>query len=78
MLPISLIHTLGLFRAGSEVAELGDGRKVTLDRFVCWFEWFGQTKRVSVLANHGKYSLLGVGLMAGHVLTVDIQGPLLS
>ena len=73
MLPISLIHAFGLIRTGSEVAGLGDGKKVILERFKCWIDWFGQTRKIFVLANQGQFSLLGVGLMASHQLAVDYE-----
>jgi len=73
MLPRNLIESRGLTEGGTEVAGLGDGSKVTLPRFKCCVNWFGEIKRVDVLAHQGRFPLLGVALRAGHQLKIDYE-----
>ena len=52
-------------------AILADGRKVTLETFVCYLDWSGTLIPLQVIANDGKLPLLGTGLLENHVLHVD-------
>jgi hypothetical protein len=42
-------------------------------RFKCCVNWFGEIKRVDVLAHQGRFPLLGVALRAGHQLKIDYE-----
>lgn len=52
-------------------ARLADGSAVTLESFTCILNWFGVDVAIEVIANDGKYPLLGIGLLVGHRLIVD-------
>lgn len=67
----SLIEELGLESLVETEAILADGSKVALETFVCFVEWFGEKIAVQVIANEGKFPLLGTGLLEGRVLSID-------
>ena len=67
----SLIEQLGLDVLAQTEAILADGSKVRLETYVCYIDWFGQQVPIQVIANDGKYPLLGTGLLAQRVLHID-------
>ena len=69
--PKPLIEELRLESLVDTEAVLADGRKVTLETFVCYLDWFGKLVPLQVIANDGKLPLLGTGLLENHVLHVD-------
>ena len=69
--PMSLIEELQLETLADTEAILADGRKVTLETFICHLDWFGIVIPLQVIANDGKLPLLGTGLLEKHVLHVD-------
>ncbi len=69
--PMPLIEELKLESLADTEAILADGRKVTLETFVCYLEWFGRLIPLQVVANAGKLPLLGTGLLENHVLQID-------
>ncbi len=69
--PQSLIRELKLQSLVDTEAILADGRKVILETFVCYLEWFGKLIPLQVIANDGKLPLLGTGLLWNRVLHVD-------
>ena len=73
MLPINLVHSLTLPLLGKATARLANGKTEEVDRFQCWIEWFGERKPVAALASLGAFPLLGIALLAGHVLTIDYE-----
>jgi hypothetical protein len=44
---------------------------VTLETFICYAEWFGQRVAFHVIANEGRFPLLGTGLLDQRVLRID-------
>ena len=68
---MSLIEKHKLESLVDTEAILADGRKVTLETFVCYLEWFGKLVPLQVIANDGKLPLLGTELLQNHVLHVD-------
>ena len=60
-----VIASLGLVRSGSVDAILADGSQIELDTFTCYVRWFGQDRRLEVVANEGDCPLLGVGMLLG-------------
>jgi predicted aspartyl protease len=52
-------------------AILADGRKVTLETFICYLDWFGTLVPLQVVANEGILPLLGTELLKNHVLHID-------
>ncbi|HEV8061124.1 MAG TPA: hypothetical protein VGP68_14690 [Gemmataceae bacterium] len=69
--PKSLIDRLQLETLADTEAILADGRKVTLETFICYLDWFGTVTPFQVIANDGKLPLLGTGLLEKRVLHID-------
>ncbi len=69
--PRQLIEELGLHQEATAEAILADGSRVTLESFVCYVEWFGESIAAQVIANDGKLPLLGTELLANRRLLVD-------
>jgi clan AA aspartic protease len=73
VLPQQQIEDLTLPQSGTVKAILADGSEVTLKRYVCLIDWFGQERDLEVVANEGEYPLLGVGLLLGHDLRISYR-----
>jgi len=73
VVPLNTIHDLELPQSAAIQATLADGTAVILDTFDCEIAWFGQWRRVEVIANEGRLPLLGIGLLRGRKLTVDYE-----
>jgi clan AA aspartic protease len=73
VLPKERIDDLGLPQSGTVKAILADGSEITLQRYTCQIEWFGQQRELEVVANEGEYPLLGVGLLLGHELHISYR-----
>lgn len=71
--PKQLIDELGLVQEAATDAILADGRRVTLESYVCFIEWFGRLIPAQVIANEGKVPLLGTELLADRVLVVNYK-----
>jgi len=65
------IRKLRLEQSSAVEATLADGTRVVLETFECWMDWFGQRRAIEVIANDGRYPLLGIGLLKGRKLIVD-------
>ena len=59
-----LIDQLGLESLVETEAILADGSKVALETFICFVEWFGERIPVQVIANEGRFPLLGTELLS--------------
>lgn len=66
-----LIEVLKLDSLVQTDAVLADGSTVTLETFLCFVEWFGERMPLQVIANEGRFPLLGTALLSGHRLQVD-------
>lgn len=73
----SLIRHLGLDSLVETEAILADGSKVVLETFICFVEWFGQRIPVQVIANEGKFPLLGTELLASRELSISYANKVL-
>ncbi len=78
----SMIDTLALSHSGSVDAILADGSEIELKTYTCFVNWFGEARRLEVVANEGDYPLLGVGLLLGlelranyHSLELTLDDP---
>ena len=71
VIPNRIISELGLAKESSAEAILADGNLVELETFACFFDWFGNTYETQIIANDGKYPLLGTMLLERHRLIVD-------
>ena len=45
----------------------------TVETFVCCVEWFGERRLLQVIANEGRFPLLGTGLLEQRVLQIDYR-----
>jgi clan AA aspartic protease len=73
VLPQQQIDDLKLPESGTVKAILADGSEVTLQRYVCQIDWFGERRDLEVVANDGEYPLLGVGLLMGLDLHISYR-----
>jgi predicted aspartyl protease len=48
--PRDLIEDLGLHQEAATEAILADGKRVTLESYVCYVEWFGKSVAAQVIA----------------------------
>ena len=68
--PRQLIEQLNLKQSAATEAILADGRKVSLESYVCYMEWFGSSIAAQVIANDGKMPLIGTELLANRRLSL--------
>jgi clan AA aspartic protease len=78
VLPGDLITRLGLPIGVSNRAVLADGSEIAIDAYLGQMDWFGTRRSVEVIANDGRFPLLGVGLLVGRVLRIDYAALTLS
>ena len=71
VMPRAQIASLALPVAQTVQSVLGDGSTVELDTFSAELDWFGVWRPIEVIANDGRFPLLGVGLLRGRVLHID-------
>ena len=69
--PTQLIREIELESLAETEAILADGSKVTLDTYLCYIDWFGHRVPLQVIANEGRFPLLGTGLLKQRVLHID-------
>lgn len=67
----TLIRRLGLDSLVETEAILADGSKVVLETFVCFVDWFGQRIPAQVIANEGRFPLLGTEFLANRELSIS-------
>ena len=65
VLPQATIDKLALRQSGTVDAILADGSQIELKTYTCFVNWFGEERRLEVVANEGDCPLLGVGLLFG-------------
>ncbi len=72
-MPQPTIDALTLRHSGSVDAILADGSEIELTTYTCLVNWFGEERRLEVVANDGDYPLLGVGLLLGLDLRISYR-----
>jgi clan AA aspartic protease len=72
ILPASLLTTLGLVRQSGGSAMLADGSTRQFDIYAAEVDWDGTWRSVLVSAV-GNEALLGMRLLDGHRLVIDIE-----
>jgi predicted aspartyl protease len=72
-IPRRQIDELSLIERSSAEAILADGNTVEPPTFACFLDWFGGTYKTQVVANDGKYPLLGTMLLDGRHLDIDYE-----
>ncbi|MBC8869509.1 MAG: hypothetical protein H8E44_08830 [Planctomycetes bacterium] len=82
VLPRTTIDALDLHQSGSVDAILADGSQIEVKTYTCLVNWFGEERRLEVVANEGDYPLLGVGLLLGlemranyHTMELELNPP---
>jgi clan AA aspartic protease len=73
VLPQHQIDELALPHSGTVKAILADGSEVALKTYACRIDWFGDDRYLEVVANEGKFPLLGVGLLLDHDLHISYR-----
>ncbi len=73
VLSLQLIKDLELEPLAETEAILADGSKVVLETYLCFLNWFGQQLPLQVIANDGRYPLLGTALFEDRVLHIDYR-----
>ncbi len=63
LLPSNIINELNLKRVGFAQYMTADGDTIDADVFTAEITWFRDKKKVSVIASHADFSLLGMGLL---------------
>lgn len=71
VLPQTLVTRLRLPIVSQVDVGLADGSDSILNSFAAFVDWFGERRQIEVIANNGKFPLLGAGLLAGHRLVID-------
>lgn len=71
MLPRQVIASLGLPIGPTGRAILADGSEVQLDTYAGQLDWFGERHPLDIIANDGRFPLLGVALLLGHTIMID-------
>lgn len=82
VLPRTTIDALALCQSGSVDPILADGSQIEVKTYTCLVNWFGEERRLEVVANEGDYPLLGVGLLLGlelranyHTMELELNSP---
>jgi clan AA aspartic protease len=78
VLPQDVIATLQLPQSGTVTAQLADGSIMKMTTYTCIIHWFGGEREIEVIANDGRFPLLGIGLLRDHSLSVDYPGQLVT
>ncbi|MDZ4689567.1 MAG: hypothetical protein SH850_31205 [Planctomycetaceae bacterium] len=76
--PQPLIGQLGLPQEAATEAILADGSRVMLESYLCVLEWFGKLIPAQVIANEGKFPLLGTELLDQRTLTINYRDQTVS
>ncbi len=73
VLPFELIKELELDSLAQTDAILADGSRVILETYFCYVEWFGEQVPLQVIANEGRFPLIGTEMLLNHVLHIDYR-----
>jgi len=71
VIPLDQIELLGLEKESSAEAIHADGQTVMLETYRCCFDWFGETYETQIIANEGRFPLLGTMLLDKHRIEID-------
>jgi clan AA aspartic protease len=71
VLSLHQIHDLKLEQLAKTEAILADGTVAVFDTFLCYVNWFDILLPIQVMANDGKFPLLGTGLLEKRRLVLD-------
>ena len=71
VLPMGTIRELELDSLAEAEGILADGSRVTLKTYFCHVEWFVERMPLQVIANDGRFPLLGTEMLKNRVLVID-------
>ena len=71
--PAGLIKELDLDTLVETEAVLADGSITVMQTYVCILEWFGKPIAAQVVANEGRFPLLGTALLAERDLKISYR-----
>ena len=66
-----IITKLQLRQSGAIRAGLADGGEVVLSTYSCTIHWLDTSRNVEVIANEGKFPLLGIALLKDCFLAIN-------
>jgi clan AA aspartic protease len=78
VLPQELIELLDLEPSGTTGAVLADGSRIAMQTYSCQIDWFGETQQIQVVANQGRFPLLGIGLLWNRDLRINYRSSQIS
>jgi clan AA aspartic protease len=78
VLPQPLIDSLQLEPSGTTRAILADGSKIAMRTYSCRINWFGEKQQLQVVANNGRFPLLGIGLLLNCDLEISYRSSRVS
>ena len=78
VLPWEMIKELELEPLAQAEGILADGSRVVLETFFCYVEWFSKQMPLQVIANDGRFPLLGTEMLHDRVLHIDYRERVLS
>jgi clan AA aspartic protease len=78
VLPQVMIDNLQLQPSGTTSAVLADGSRIAMRTYSCRIKWFGEVQQLQVVANNGRFPLLGIGLMLNRDLAISYRTSLVS
>ncbi len=71
VMPLAAIRERELEALAEAEGILADGSRVTLETYFCYVEWFGERIPLQVIANDGRFPLLGTEMLKSHKLVID-------
>jgi clan AA aspartic protease len=71
VIPREDIARMGMTPSSTAQAVLADGNVADVETYKCYLEWFGRVYQTQVVANDGKFPLLGTKLLADRRLLID-------
>jgi clan AA aspartic protease len=73
VLPQTLIDSLQLEPSGTTRAVLADGSRIAMRTYSCQINWFEKTQQLQIVANNGRFPLLGIGLLLNRDLDINYR-----
>jgi clan AA aspartic protease len=78
MLPQERLISFGAPLGPTIHAVLADGSQVELQTYTRLLDWFGEWKRIELIATKGEFPLLGVGLLEDREININYAAKTVS